>query len=183
LNTHRSFIALAVIVPLHIAGLVVAEHSLRPSVRSTDERIATVFIQPKIGSGQVGKKPELSRLAFLTKERLQAIHVNLPSLDFEVERNAGSAISAPTPMPDNQTDMAAYVARATLRPGEGATVILRVEVLETGTPGRIEIDASSGSRWIDQAAIDYARTQRWYPGRTNGKARVMWIRWGVRLQT
>src|SRR5262245_2833435 len=128
-------IALAVIVPLHIAGLEVAEHSLRLPMPVTDDRITILFIQPKISDGQSRKKPDLSRITYKTRDLPQTIHLNLPILDFEVERNDGSAISAPTLMPDNQTDIATYVAKATLRPGEGATVILRVEVLATGTPG------------------------------------------------
>lgn len=38
-------------------------------------------------------------------------------------------------------------------------MVLRIEVLESGDPGRIEIDASSGSQQVDQAAVDYARIQ------------------------
>jgi TonB family protein len=72
--------------------------------------------------------------------------------------------------------------QASPTPGEGATVVLRIEVLESGDPGRIEIDASSGSQQVDQAAVDYARIQHWYAGRANGTPRPMWVRWGVRLQ-
>ncbi|MFL6605670.1 MAG: TonB family protein [Steroidobacteraceae bacterium] len=78
--------------------------------------------------------------------------------------------------------MTPFIARAALLPGEGATVVLRVEVLETGIPGRVEIDVSSGSNQVDQAAVSYARTQRWYAGRVDGLAHSVWIRWGVRLQ-
>jgi len=60
--------------------------------------------------------------------------------------------------------------------------VLRIEVLDTGEPGRIEVDASSGSAQVDQAAINYARTLHWYAGRMDGTPHAMWIRWGVRLQ-
>jgi TonB family protein len=62
-------------------------------------------------------------------------------------------------------------------------VVLRVEVLESGDPGRIQVDVSSGSQQIDQAAMDYARIQHWYAGRLNGVPHAIWIRWGVRLQS
>jgi protein TonB len=67
-------------------------------------------------------------------------------------------------------------------PGEGATVVLRIEVLPNGEPGRIEIDASSGSSQVDEAAMDYARAHRWYAGRDGQTPQAMWVRWGVRLQ-
>jgi TonB family protein len=78
--------------------------------------------------------------------------------------------------------MAPYVTQAALLPGEGATVVLRVEVLSTGEPGRIDVEVSSGSRQVDQASMDYARQLRWYAGHIADRAEPMWIRWGVRLQ-
>lgn len=61
-------------------------------------------------------------------------------------------------------------------------MVLRIEILPTGEPGRIDVDVSSGSRQVDQAAIDYARLHRWYAGRNGDSPQTMWIRWGVRLQ-
>jgi len=74
------------------------------------------------------------------------------------------------------------IAQAALLPGEGATVVLRIEVLTSGEPGRIEADVTSGSRQVDQAAIAYARQHYRYAGRVRELSEAMWIRWGVRLQ-
>jgi TonB family protein len=101
---------------------------------------------------------------------------------FDVSRNNEAASTAPVLQDGARRDMEPYVKQAALLPGEGVTVVLRIEVLETGEPGRIEIDASSGSAQVDEAAIGYARTRHWYAGRTNGTPHPMWVRWGVRLQ-
>jgi hypothetical protein len=44
------------------------------------------------------------------------------------------------------------------------------------------VDVTSGSRQVDQAAMDYARHLRWFAGRSNETPEAMWIRWSVRLQ-
>ncbi len=148
-----------------------------------DRGLLTVFIKPKIlDSLKSLPEPDLSRITFVAPDPLAAVSVEQPGVDSVVNRNNGARAAAPTLRDPNSTDMAPYIKEAALLPGEGATVVLRVEVLETGKPGRIEVDASSGSRRIDQAAINYARTQRWYAGRANGIPHAMWIRWGVRLQ-
>jgi TonB family protein len=101
---------------------------------------------------------------------------------YEVNRNSRAAIATPSLRPDNPVSLTPYIAQAALLPGEGATVVLKIEVLANGEPGRIDIDTTSGSRQVDQAAIDYARQQRWYAGRVGDVPQPMWIRWGVRLQ-
>jgi len=143
----------------------------------------TVFIKPTIRDNPTSlPAPNLSRITFTAPELLPVLNIEHPDVDFEVDRNSGAGMTAPTLKGSGLTDMTPYIKQAALLPGEGATVVLRVEVLETGEPGRIEIDTSSGSRQVDQAVVNYARTQRWYPGRTSGSAHAMWIRWGVRLQ-
>lgn len=108
--------------------------------------------------------------------------IELPEINFVVSRNEAAVSVAPSLKEGGHTNMAPYIRQAALLPGEGATVVLRIEVLATGEPGGIEIDTSSGSGQVDQAAVDYARTRRWYAGRINGAPRAIWIRWGVRLQ-
>jgi TonB family protein len=110
------------------------------------------------------------------------LHIEQPDIDFSTSPNESAGASAPIIKNANPADMGPFIARAALLHGEGATVVLRVEVLETGAPGRIEVDASSGSRQVDEAAVDYARTRRWVAGRVNGIPQTTWIRWGVRMQ-
>jgi TonB family protein len=80
------------------------------------------------------------------------------------------------------TDARWYAAQAGLRAGEGATVVLRVEVLAFGELGRIEVDVSSGRRQVDDAAIAYARDWTWSGGLVNGQPHAVWVRVGVRLE-
>jgi TonB family protein len=108
--------------------------------------------------------------------------IDLPQIDFAVDRNNAAVSTAPSLQYSARSSMQPYIRQAALLPGEGATVVLRIEVLGDGEPGRIQIETSSGSARIDQAAIDYARSQHWYAGRLNGEPHSMWIRWGVRLQ-
>jgi TonB family protein len=60
-------------------------------------------------------------------------------------------------------------------------VVLRIEVLTSGSVGRVEVDVSGGSDPVDAAAIDYVRSLKWIGGRIDGQPENIWIRWGVRL--
>jgi TonB family protein len=153
-----------------------------PSVQLPDALI-TAFIRPRIREAyEPVSVVDPSSLQLRLGARLTALLTAQPDFDFSVARNESAAMVAPTLQGDGQSGIQPYLQRAGLRRGEGATVVLRIEVLESGDPGRIEIDASSGSQQIDQAAVDYARIQHWYAGRANGAPRPMWVRWGVRLQ-
>ena len=78
-------------------------------------------------------------------------------------------------------DKARYVAAAGLVHGDGATVVFRIEVLDSGEIGRIEVDVSSRDPRIDEAAMAYLRAWHWRSGTHNGEPRSMWIRLGVRF--
>jgi hypothetical protein len=79
-------------------------------------------------------------------------------------------------------DPAPYARRAGLATGQGAMIVLRIEVLKSGAAGHITVDLSSGNSVIDAAAIAYARDRHWTAGTADGKPTTLWIRWGVRLQ-
>jgi TonB family protein len=170
---------------LHIVLLLAfarATYHPAPSIQSPDVLIA-VFIRPRIReAGEPASVVDPSSLQLRLNSRVTALLTAQPDFDFSVARNDSAAVVAPTLQGDGHSGIERYLQQAGLRPGEGATVVLRIEVLESGDPGRIEIDASSGSRQVDQAAVDYARIQHWYAARANGAPRSMWIRWGVRLQ-
>ena len=63
---------------------------------------------------------------------------------------------------------------------EGRT-ILRVEVLENGKAGKIEIEESSGFRVLDAAALKSVRGWTFVPGTINGKKTAQWIRVPIRF--
>ncbi len=145
--------------------------------------LVTAFIHPTIrDAGTATARPDLSRLVIRVDKPLVNLNIEAPAIIFDETRNNAATSAAPSLQDSGQRDMGPFIKQAGLLPGEGVTVVLRIEVLDTGEPGRIEIDATSGSRQVDQAALDYARTRHWYAGRVNGNPHPMWIRWGVRLQ-
>lgn len=73
-----------------------------------------------------------------------------------------------------------YPETARRRGCEGRT-ILRVEVLENGKAGKIEIEGSSGFRVLDTAALESVRGWTFVPGTINGKRTAQWIRVPIRF--
>jgi TonB family protein len=168
---------------VHAAVILILCNTLGRSLprQSQSDMFVTAFIQPKIrDDGAPSVHPDLSALIMRAKTPL--IYIDQPEISFEVARNNAATSAAPSLQDSTQRDTEPFIEQAALLPGEGATVVLRIEVLESGEPGRIEIDTSSGSPQVDEAAIAYAHTRHWYAGRTNGTPHPMWIRWGVRLQ-
>jgi protein TonB len=154
-----------------------------PAAAATRQSLITIFLRPAIHEDYGSPAgPDLSMLVVPLDTPLQDLQVTTPPIAYDVSRVAGTSVAAPTLRPDNAVPMAPYTIQAALLPGEGATVVLRVEVLASGEPGRIDIDASGGSPQVDQAAIEYARQHRWYAGRVGEHPQAMWIRWGIRLQ-
>jgi TonB family protein len=179
-----SALLIAGILCLHWAGFALLVHTT-PVARGnpvSPESTVTTYILPKIREATGNDIPDLSTLVVQLDTHFTDLHIDQPQFEFEVARTAGASSTAPSLIGRTQIDMNAYVRQAALLPGEGATVVLRIEVLANGDAGRIEVDTSSGSQRSDQAAIDYARTRHWNAGRVNGVARAVWIRWGVRLQ-
>jgi TonB family protein len=169
----------------HVVLFLAFASAPSPTARSVQppDALITVFIRPRIReAGEPVSVVDPSSLQLRLNPRLTALLDAQSNFDFSVPRNDSAAVVAPTLQGDGHSGIQPYLREAGLMPGEGATVVLRIEVLASGDPGRIEVDVSSGSRQIDQAAVDYARIQHWYAARANGAPRPMWIRWGVRLQ-
>jgi TonB family protein len=175
---------IAAIIVLHVAGVALLERSTPAFAKRSASSEATVMavILPKIREGAGDDLPNLSTLVVQLHDPFADLHIEQPQINFEVVRNSSALSAAPTLVGLAQPDMSAYVRQASLPRGAGATIVLRIEVLESGDPGQILIDTSSGSQQTDQAAIDYARTLHWNAGRVNGTVHAIWIRWAVRLQ-
>jgi TonB family protein len=73
-----------------------------------------------------------------------------------------------------------YPSVARRRGYEGRTV-LRVEVLESGKVGQIEIAASSGVEVLDKAALGSVKGWSFFPGTRNGKRTIQWVMVPVRF--
>ena len=174
-RTHRRLVSLFPVAALDVVALLALSQTVGSihRVGFATGAMKVFFIQPTTQTeGTDEERPKLTQLAVLTDN----------SLDLSTARNAGTTKSAPTLKGGIPIDMTPYIAQAALLPGEGATVILRIEVLANGEPGQMAVDVSGGNRQVDRAAINYARQLRWFAGRANEAAEAMWIRWSVRLQ-
>lgn len=185
LPTTRYLACFALVAALHAIAIYAllsnGGSSSRPVAPS--QSLITIFLRPAIRDAEdTPSGPDLSMLVIRTDTPRTYLDIPTPALTYDAPRNASATVSAPSLRPDNAISLAPFITQAGLLPGEGATVVLRIEVLPSGNPGVIAIDASSGSRQIDQAAINYARQHRWYAGRAGDTPIAMWIRWGVRLQ-
>jgi protein TonB len=179
----RHLVGFAAVAALHAIALTALSRNYGhfPGPETARPPVMTIFLRPAIHEADgTPPGPDLSMLVIPTDA--PRLDIAVPGIAYDTTRNAGATVAAPSLRPDNAVSMAPFIAEAALLPGEGATVVLKIEILATGEPGRIEIDGSSGSRQVDQAAIDYARLHRWYAGRTGDRPQTMWIRWGVRLQ-
>lgn len=65
--------------------------------------------------------------------------------------------------------------QAARRAGQQGTVTLRVLVLRTGLPSRVELEKSSGSRLLDVAAQDAVRGWRFVPARRGTDPVESWV--------
>ena len=61
------------------------------------------------------------------------------------------------------------------RNGEQGTVTLRVLVARDGTPERVTVEQTSGSRHLDNAALETVRTWRFAPARKGDEAIEAWV--------
>lgn len=75
----------------------------------------------------------------------------------------------PVPLPDQPAPQ--YPPEA-LRRGDQGTVVVRVDVDATGVPSGVSVLQHSGSRELDQAAMDAVRRWRFRPAQRDGQAIV-----------
>lgn len=78
--------------------------------------------------------------------------------------NAGYLRNPPPPYP--------LVAR---RNGEQGTVVLRVLVTRDGMPASVDVEKTSSSSHLDNAALETVRTWRFVPARQNGQPVEAWV--------
>ena len=178
---------LSLAAALQCAGISVLQHSVRglpPQLPAAPERLVSIFIQPQIvDSANLTKEPDLAQVTVRLDDLLGAPQIEAPDISFSVTRNAAALVATPTLRSNGRLSLERHANTPGLGPGSGATIVLRIEVLATGEPGRIVVDVSSGNSQVDQLAISLAHVQHWYAGRISGVPRSMWIRWAVHLQS
>jgi TonB family protein len=178
-------VVLGLLGGLHAVLFLLLEDAGRraaPSVPSPDALIAA-FIRPQVPATTISV-PVVDPRSLRLRRGRQLFALPVAQVDSEppAAGDGSAAVVPPVLHGDGHSGMQLYLQQAGLQPGEGATVLLRIEVLESGAAGRIEIDASSGRQQVDQAAVGYARIQHWDAARINRVPRTVWIRWGVRFQ-
>ena len=143
------------------------------------EELVVVAVRPLV---IVSREPiSTSRQVLVPKDAPIAYDIQVPDGVRPVVVVAGVG-TMPPHADDAVPDAAPYARDAGLKPGEGATVVLRLEILGSGELDRVDIDVSGGRAEIDQAAIAYARAIQWNGGMIDGRPVTIWIRWGIRLQ-
>lgn len=85
-------------------------------------------------------------------------------------------------IPNYQENPKPYYPRIARRRNEQGTVILRVEILEDGRVGRIEVSESSGFSSLDQSALKTVKKWHFIPGRIGNDNVTMWVNVPIRFQ-
>jgi TonB family protein len=101
----------------------------------------------------------------------QPIELDIPELP--VSAQPEMSIDSPRIDPSFTVDIAPYSARAELTPGIVATILLMLEISPDGSVLSAEIVRSSAGEAANAAAIKYAQTTHWMPGKIDGEPRAM----------
>jgi TonB family protein len=163
------------------------------------------LVEPGFGLGRDGPKhaetATAALTAFIVDETATQDKVPVPEVTLEVptadlnsirfiqfesgEWGDTSGIVAPASAPQlarfQPVGPSSFARRAGLAPGEGASVVLVVEVLRDGHTGSVELSRGCGHPAIDAAAVAYARLLRWIPGTRDHHAEVMRVNLPVTL--
>ena len=139
-----------------------AQALLRPQVIKTEPIPETVTDSPL----PVTKQPDSETAVPAQVAAAQALNTNAPAVaDVEPDHQA-SYLNNPRP---------AYPLVAQ-RMGLQGTVVLNVEVLETGQCGQINVSQSSGYAVLDKAALQTVKSWRFAPARQAGHAIIRWFK-------
>jgi len=157
-------------------GLIVLAPAAETVPVAETERMLTVYVRPRV---VVSRAPSVAPPAIrVPKDAPLLYDAAIPEIEEPTIAVLGVGTMPPHP-DDAAIDPAPFARQAGLQPGDGATIVLRLQVLWTGDVGDVEVDVSSGAPAIDRAAIDYARAIPWIGGMIDGRPQTIWIRWGL----
>lgn len=164
-------LSIGAVVAIHIVGIV-------------------MFAAKPLGFRLPGMDPENENVVYLDAElaaqEAAASAASAPadffdSLESEASRRVRGDFVPPRLMRSSVPDIAEYVRRAGVEPGNPARVVLAVKVSELGVPGDIRVASSSGNTRADAMAVEFAGTLRWNPAEQQGRRSVADIRLPVEL--
>lgn len=171
------------VVVAHVAAIsVLASSTYARRAEPVEHVLSTAFVQTNNPERvSVEPAPQLLRFTVLQDPLDPVMSLPPPPRIVLEEANAEAVSAAPRLLDEAPPDVTPYAKLGGLLPGESAVVVLRVEILPDGTTGDIQVDVTSGSDQVDQAAAAYARLLIWLPGTFHGTGQRTWIRHAVRL--
>ena len=161
---------------------------ITPIVEKPQEPPKPLPVKPRVQQQQP-KPPEPQQLIVATAEAPAPVVAPTPPPPAPAPAVAAAIVSQPivvvTPPPapvippnfnadylDNPPPLYPAVSRRT---GEQGRVILRVLVNVRGTPDKVELNSSSGSSRLDDAAIDTVKRWRFVPARQGDQPVAAWV--------
>lgn len=150
---------------------------------ATPEAYVVVLLKPQLVLETAPH--EVARIAPIKFSAAAILDMNIapPEMVQPLKLTTGIGTLAAGPgAPDLLPESRPFAVKAGLLEGQGATVVLRVEVIDDNEAGRIVVEVSGGSPEIDAAAIAYARAMPWIGAVVDGKPVPMEVRYAVHLQ-
>jgi len=146
------------------------------------ESFVVLLLKPRLT--RESETHEIDQIAPLKLSANAIIDLSLPPPEtpLPLKLTAGVGTLAAGPGNANLPDSRPFAAQAGLAAGQGATVVLRVEVLDDNELGLVVVEVSGGSPAIDAAAISYAHAMPWIGAVVDGKSVPMQVRYAVHLQ-
>jgi TonB family protein len=162
----RSLLVGAVIVAAHIAiALLMMQKAVHVRVdKETVQPMLVRIIEPQAASF-LSLNPDLAPAE-------SAVALKMPTLPAEFE-TTDLSLQPPTIDPEVHLDVSTYSARALLPFGTVATVMLLLEISPDGSVMSAEVVRSDAGSAANEAALEYARSTQWRPGRVDGEAKTM----------
>ena len=153
-----------------------------PEMSAPEEPMVMVLIKSRL-TLESSATPFLPRLS-LKLSTNAIVDPDLPVLETDrpLKLTTGVGTLAAGPGGSELPDSKPFAIQAGLSSGQGATVVLRIEVLDDNEAGRIVVEVSGGSAAIDTAAIAFARAMPWIGAVVDGKPVPMEVRYAVHLQ-
>ena len=166
---------------LLVAWAIVSSTTVSRPSPVLESLTATLIMTNNPARASIGPPPLVQNVVVLQDPADPVMSLPVPALKEFGESNGAAVSVAPQLLDREPPDMTPFAKQAGLLPGESAVVVLRIEVLPGGGVGQVQVDVSSGSRQVDEAAMAYVRQLVWLPGRLHGIEENTWVRQGVRL--
>jgi protein TonB len=149
-------------------------------------------LEPVADRGDENNEVEESPLDYMQEDQGKNINSSLPVRAATITSDGERAVGTPhegrsgdevivDARPKYKENPLPHYPKVARRRGYEGRTVLRVEVLESGKVGRIEIADSSGFEVLDKAALGSVKGWTFLPGTRNGKKTTQWVMVPVRF--